>query len=67
MVVPPLPAINNIRDPFSVHKMSVSDFCIDLKPVDSQINMECRERAIPLKKVGLTGLYIVLESVSQGN
>ncbi len=65
MVIPPLPAINNIRDTLQVNKMSVSDFCMDLKPVAFQINVECRERTITLKKVGLTGPYIVVGSVRQ--
>ncbi len=60
MVVPPHPVINNFRYPLQVNKMSVSDFCMDLKPVEFQIDVEYRERVIPLTKVGLTGPYIVV-------
>ncbi len=43
MIVPPPLAINNVRDPFWVNKMSVSDFSTDLKPVEFQINVKCRK------------------------
>ncbi len=50
-VVPPQPAINKVRNPLRVNKMSFSSFCTELKPVKSQIDVvstwqlvECRER-----------------------
>ncbi len=40
---------------------------MSLKPVECQTNVEYRERAFPMKKVGLTGPYILAGTVSQKN
>ncbi len=46
--------------------MSIIQYvCSGLKLVESQTDVEYRERAITIKKVGLTGPYIVAASVSQ--
>ncbi len=60
MVVSPQLAINIVIDPLHVSKvLNIQFTCMGVKRVESQIDMEYKERTIPLKKVGLTDTYIL--------